>query len=161
MTTIHRVRTEWADRYHVQLDADASALDCFTVELPPYTTGHGLLVRPQPGNSMDDLWREALTTLAWLRQQPCNPVHPAHVFQPFGVITARNAEDLRREHEINREMMLGECTERDRERLERTSVDTSRVFHERRVEHLCRALDLLNGVPLPVVISFPVLKERH
>jgi hypothetical protein len=59
------------------------------VELPPYTAEPGLPVVQRAGMSMDDTWREALTALEFLRQQPYAPVLPESVFVPFGIITAR------------------------------------------------------------------------
>ena len=160
MTTIHRVRTEWQDRYHVQLDADAAVLDCFLVELPPYTTRPGMLVY-EAGKSLNDLWSEALRMLDFLRAQPRNPVHPATVFVPFGVITARNRADVWREHEIKREMLDVDCTDRDRARLEAANLNDSRALHDRRVASLCRALDLIDGkVQMPATVPWPA-NLRH
>lgn len=159
MTTIVRIRTEWQDRhrYHLEFDSDASALDCCTVELPPYTVGHGLVVKLQAGKGLDDLLREALHTLDFLRSQPHTPVHPASVFIPFGVITARNFDDLQREHLIKMSTMGAERFHADarwRAAVERNPVLYNGA-HERRVAELCKALDLLNGGPLPVGVPFP------
>lgn len=131
MTTISRVRTEWVDRYHVQMDADASVLDCFCVTLPPYTTDQGVCVRMRDGMSMEDVFREALATLARLRAQPWQSVLPASVFVPFGVITARNFDDVQRECELNMVAFVGGVD------------DAGHPGHDERVRALCRAADLL------------------
>lgn len=127
MTTIARVRTEWVSRYHVQMDADASVLDCFVVTLPPYTTDQGVCVRKQDGMSMDDAFRDALTTLNRLRAQPWQAILPPDVFQPFGVITARSFADVSRETELRNSEIVGE----------------GHPDHDERVRALCRMADLL------------------
>jgi hypothetical protein len=131
MTTITRIRTEWASRYHVQMDADAAVLDCFLVQLPPYTTEQGVCVSMRDGMSMNDLLAEALTTLARLRAEPWQSVLPASVFQPFGVITARSFDDVQRECELRTLSIVG-------------GVDDAGVLdHDGRVRALSRAADLL------------------
>lgn len=127
MTTITRVRTEWVSRYHVQMDADASVLDCFVVTLPPYTTDQGVCIRKQDGMSMDDALKVALTTLERLRAQPWQAILPPDVFQPFGVITARSFADVSRECEL----------------LTAEIVAGGHPSHDDRVRALCRMADLL------------------
>ena len=127
MTTITRVRTEWVSRYHVHMDADASVLDCFVVTLPPYTTDQGVCIRTQDGMSMDDAFREALTTLNRLRAQPWQAILPPDVFQPFGVITARSFADVSRETELRTAEIVG----------------AGHPDHDERVRALCRMADLL------------------
>ena len=163
MTTIFRISTDWQARYHVQADGEPGApLDGFLVELPPYVCdGAAPLLKLRDGQTMDDLWREALETLAWMRAQPHERILPRAVFEPFGVITALCSADRRRRREIKREMMLGACDDRERERMERINVRYSQEMHERRVASLCRALDLLNGAPLPVAGPCPELPVRH
>jgi hypothetical protein len=160
MTTITRIRTEHEARLHVEQDTDATVLDCFLVTLPPYTSGPMLVYRE--GADMNVLWSEALAMVAYLRAQPWKAIHPPHVFQPFGVITARWLEDVRRETELRREMMLGElCLPAELERLARIDPKVAQQFHERGVQHLCRVLDLLDGAPLPVAIPWPDFKGLH
>lgn len=163
MSTIVRISTDWLARYHVQADGEPGApLDAFLVELPPYVCdGAAPLLKLRDGQAMEDLWREALRTLDWLRSQPHEPILPRTVFEPFGVITALCSADRRRRHEIKREMMLGACTDRERERMERIDLRYSQEMHERRVASLCRAMDLLNGTPLPVAVPFPDIPVRH
>jgi len=158
--TIVRISTDWQARYHVQADADVADHDCYQVELPPYTLNAPILVHRE-GANMAELWNEALRTLDALRSQPREPVLPATRFLPFGVITLRRREDVWREHELRREMMLGACTDRERERIERIDLRYAQEMHERRVASLCRAVDLLNGAPPPVVVPFPDIPVRH
>jgi len=127
MTTIARVRTEWVNRYHVHMDADASVLDCFVVTLPPYTTDQGVCVRQQDGMSMEDTLKVALTTLNRLRAEPWQAILPPDVFQPFGVITARNFADVSRETELRNCEIVSE----------------GHLNHDERVRALCRMADLL------------------
>ena len=144
MTTITRVQTDWINRIHVQADADASVLNCFMVELPPYTVGGGLLIH-RAGASVEHLWTEALHTIDSLRLQPRTPAHPA-VFIPFGVITARSVEDVRRESELT---MLEVC-------------ESEHPEHMERVRALCRMADLLGmcgPMTPPQFGSFP--PARH
>jgi hypothetical protein len=136
MTTITRIRTDWINRYHVQADADASVLDCLVVELPPYTTEQGVAIGLREGMSMDDLLQEALTTLDRLRKERWQPVLPASAFVPFGVITARNFEEVSRETELRT--------------LEIVGADAGHPNHDERVRALCRMADLLEMTgPLP------------
>lgn len=131
MTTITRVRTEWVSRYHVQMDADASVLDCFVVTLPPYTTDVGICIRKQDGVSMDDTFKVALTALTRLRAQPWQAILPPDVFQPFGVITARSFADVSRETELRTLEIVG-------------GIDgVGHLDHDERVRALCRMADLL------------------
>ena len=44
--------------------------------------------------------------------------------------------------------MIADCDDRERERLERIDIKHAQEMHEQRVA-LCRAMDLLNGAPLP------------
>ena len=146
MTKLIRRYTDWSRRYHLEVD-DASPIDCFIVELPPYLispSGIGLPVLPRPGKSMDDLFTEALATLDFLRAQIHDPLYPPDVFQPWGIIQARNLDDVRREFEIWRDMWLGGCFDSDRARSSETFPDA----HDERVEALIRALDLLDGAPM-------------
>lgn len=148
MTTVTRVSTNYAERWHVYVDADADTLDCLLVELPPYTLGVPVLVH-RVGASMDELWSEALEVLALLRAQPRKLVLPASVLNPFGVISARSFDDVQREAEVKRETALGQCSDREREQLERTGIRHSQQAHEQRVSALCRAWGLMQGAPLP------------
>lgn len=143
---IQRISTDYTARLHVEQDIDARVLDCFLVALPPYTTEPMLIYRE--GASMDALWADALAMVAHLRARPWRELHPAHVFVPFGVVTARNLEDVRRESELRMKMMLGQH-----------SPD-----HMERVQNLCKAWDILTGAPLPTLASwaqFTTLKGLH
>ena len=161
MTTLTRVRTDYVQRLHVFVDGDAATIDCFMVELPPYL---GPMCVPQRDRmTLDDTWREALTTLEWLRAQPYEPLFPRTVFVPFGVITARNFDDVNREHAIKMNMMgarLFHTDEQHRARVDRDPVLHAGA-HERRVAELGRAAELLNGAPLPVAVPFPDVPLRH
>lgn len=158
MTTIARIRTDYDVRLHVEQDVDAQVLDCFTVQLPPYTFGPGLLVYRE-GVDINALWADALAMVAHLRAQPWKEVHPPHVFQPFGIITARSLDDVRREHEVRREMMGGQlASPADIARVANISEAEARNRHERGVASLCRAHDLLRGAPLAVPVPWPKLK---
>lgn len=160
MTNIQRISTDYAARLHVEQDIDARELNCFTVALPPYTSTP--IVVHRASATMDELWADALAMVAHLRARPWREVHPPHIFQPFGIITARNAEDVRREHEIRREMMIGECSlPAHLERIALTDEAEARARHEQGVASLCRALDLMDGAPLPVAMPFPLLKSLH
>lgn len=160
MTTIVRIRSEYEARLHVEQDTDAKVLNCFNVSLPPYTFAPILVYRE--GASMNELWADALAIVAHLRAQPWRLVAPPDVFQPFGVITARDLEDVRREFEIRREMMVGECSlPAHLERVANTSEAEARARHEQGVASLCRALDLLDGAPLPAVFPCPPLKSLN
>ncbi len=166
MTTITRIQTDYTARLHIEQDTDAQALDCFMVALPPYTVAPMLVYRE--GASMDALWADALAMVAYLRARPWREVHPHTVFSPFGVITARNSEDVRREHEIRREMMMVQQFNTDpayRARVEADPIlhENGRA-HEQRVASLCRALDLMDGAPLPTPVpwaQFKALKGLH
>lgn len=156
MTTITRIRTDYDARLHVEIDTDAKVLDAFLVTLPPYTSELGVLVH-RKGVDMNDLWKDALAVVAHLRAQPWKEVHPPHVFQPFGVITARNFEGVRREAELRMSMMIGDGEPLE-ELAQRYPLDDVKQFHEERVTALCRALDLLNGAPLIATIPWPAFK---
>jgi hypothetical protein len=146
MTTLTRIRTDFDARLHVEIDTDAQVLDCFMVALPPYTSEPMLIHRE--GASMDELWADALALVAYLRAKPWRELHPPHIFQPFGIIAARNVEDVRRESELRMKMLLGQH-----------SPD-----HMERVQNLCKAWDLLNGAPLPTLATwaqFTALKGLH
>ena len=149
MSTLTRIRTDYVQRLHVFVDADAAVIDCFVVELPPYLVP--MCVPQRDGMSIDETWREALTTLEWLRSQPYTPIFPAEVFVPFGVITARSFDDVAREHAIKIAMIGPELYHTDERH--RARVDANPVLHQgahdRRVADLCRAMDLLNGAPMP------------
>ncbi|MEI2790463.1 MAG: hypothetical protein V9E93_16520 [Steroidobacteraceae bacterium] len=164
MSTIVRISTDWQARIHVQADADVSTHDAALVELPPYSLGVPLLVY-RDGASMDELWNEALRTLEALRSQPHKAILPARVFVPFGVITLRRLEDVWREHELRREMMMVEQFNTDPAYRARVEADPilhgNGRAHEQRVASLCRALDLLNGAPLPVPVPWPDVPARH
>lgn len=98
-----RHRTYHIRRFHLEIDRDASPVNCFIVELPPYLmspSGIGLPVLPRAGKTLDDLFTEALATLEFLRAQIHEPMYPPDVFQPWGIIQARNLDDVRREFEI-------------------------------------------------------------
>jgi len=145
-----RQRTDHIRRFHLDVDQDASPINCFIVELPPYLispSGIGLPVLPRPGKTLDDLWAEALATLDFLRSSISDPLYPPDVFQPWGIIQARNLHDVSREFAIWRDMWLGGCRDSD-EHLERSS-ETFPDAHDKRVESLIRALDLLDGAPMP------------
>jgi hypothetical protein len=100
--------------------------------------------------------------IAHLRARPWREVHPPHIFQPFGIVTARNVEDVRREHEIRREMMIGECSlPAHLERVASFNEAEARARHEQGVASLCRALNLMDGAPLPAAFPCPPLKSMH
>jgi hypothetical protein len=160
MSTIVRISTDWQARIHWQADADVAAHDCIQVELPPYTLETPILVYRE-GASMDALEQEALRMLDFLRSQPRTPVLPEKVFQPFGVLTKRNLAALCREHDIRREMMIGACTDRERERWERIDPKMAQEWHELRVAALGRALELLDNPPRPIEPSFSLPPARH
>lgn len=137
-----RKHTDWTRRFHLDVDQDAP-VDCFIVELPPYLmspSGIGLPVLPRPGKTLDDLWQEALATLEFLRAQVHEPVLPATDFIPFGIIQARNLDDVSREFEIWMNMRCGGCFDSARYTLSDE--------HDSRVRSLIRALDLLDGAPM-------------
>ena len=118
------------------------------MELPPYLispSGIGLPVLPRPGKTLDDLWQEALATLEFLRAQIHEPLYPRDVFEPFGIIQARNLDDVSREFAVWMNMWCGGCFESDEHRARYTRSDE----HDSRVRSLIRALDLLNGAPMP------------
>jgi hypothetical protein len=157
---IQRLSTDFNARLHVEQDTDAQELNCLTVALPPYLSIP--IVVHREGASMDALWADALAMVAHLRAQPWREVHPPHVFQPFGIITARNLEDMRREHEVRREMMIGELSlPVHLEHVASISEAEARLRHEQGVASLCRALDLMDGAPLPVSFPCPPLKALH
>lgn len=161
MTNIQRLSTDFNARLHVECDTAAQVLDCFMVALPPYTAEPGVVIYRE-GASMDALWADALAMIAQLRARPWREVHPHTVFQPFGIITARNLEDVRREHEIRREMMIGELAlPAHLEHMASISEAEARARHERGVASLCRALDLMDGAPLPASFPCPPLKGLH
>lgn len=149
MATIHRIRTDFEQRIHIEQDVDASVLDCFLVALPPYTASPGMVVHRTSAN-MNDLFREAVAWVAYFKAQPWDPILPPSHFQPFGIITARNFEDAWREIELRRELMLGGVepgiAPEDRARMERDPLlhENGRA-HELRVASLIRAHDLLSG----------------
>ena len=148
---IQRLSTDFNARLHVEQDTDARELNCLTVALPPYSSEPMLIYRA--GASMDALWADALAMVAHLRARPWREVHPASVFQPFGIITARNVDDVRREYQFRREVMMVGQFHTDpayREKVEADPVlhENGRA-HEQRVAALCRAWDLLDGAPLP------------
>ncbi len=163
---IQRISTDYTARLHVEQDIDAQVLDCFTVALPPYTSEPMLVHRE--GASMDELWADALAMIAHLRARPWREVHPHTVFEPFSIVVARNSADVRREHELRREKMMVEQFHTDpayRARVEADPVlhENGRA-HEQRVASLCRALDLLDGAPLPTPVpwaQFKALKGLH
>lgn len=161
MTTISRIRTDYDARLHVEVDTDAT-VDCFFVTLPPYTYGPGVLVYRE-GADMNALWAEALAVVARLRAHPWKEIHPPHVFQPFGVITARNREDVRREFDIRMNLMGAGMFHTDARW--RASVERDPVLHigahDRRVAELCRALDLMDGTPLTVAVPWPNFKALN
>lgn len=160
MTNIQRISTDFNARLHVEQDTDAQELNCLTVALPPYTSEPMLIYRD--GASMDALWADALAMVAHLRARPWREVHPPSVFVPFGIITARCLADVRREHEIRREMMIGELSlPAHLERVGSISAAEARLRHEQGVASLCRALDLMDGASLPVAMSCPPLKALH
>ena len=151
MTTIVRIRTDYESRLHIEQDSDAQELNCFTVALPPYTSTSWPMLVYREGADMNALWADALAMIAHLKAQPWKLVAPPNVFKPFGVITARNREDVRRDYEIRREMMIGECSlPAHLERVATIDVAEARARHEQGVASLCRALDLMDGAPLPV-----------
>lgn len=155
---IQRISTDYNSRLHVEQDVDARELNCLTVALPPYSSEPMLIYRA--GASMDALWADALAMIAHLRARPWREVHPPHIFQPFGLVTARNVEDVRREHEIRREMMIGECSlPAHLERVASINEAEARARHEQGVASLCRALDLMDGAPLPASFPCPPLKS--
>jgi hypothetical protein len=161
MTTLHRVRTEWVERYHVDIDADATVLDCFTVELPTVTAGPMLV----QGDDMNALWSEARAMLASLRAQPRAEIRgaPRSVFEPFGIITARNRNDVWREHETKMAMLLGGMGGEKLEELAKRYPELDmKQFHEERIASLIRAHDLLNDkVQKPVTVPWPDFKAFH
>lgn len=146
MTTITRIRTDYVQRLHVFVDDDATVIDAFVVDLPPYM---GPMCVPQrEGMSIDETWRDALRTLAWLRSQPYTPIFPLEVFVPFGIVIARSFADVQREQAIKTAMLeptLFHTHERHRAWVERYRPEGA---HDRRVAELCRAMDLQNGAPL-------------
>lgn len=150
-----RKHTDWTRRYHLEVDQDRP-VNCFIVELPPYLispSGIGLPVLPRPGKTLvDDLWQEALATLEFLRAQIHEPLYPPEAFQPWGIIQARNLDDVRREFEIWRDMWLGGCFDSDEEWRRKRERNAEHDDHDSRVQSLIRALDLLNGAPLPQAI---------
>lgn len=147
MTTITRIRTDYDARLHVEQDTDAE-VNCFLVTLSPYISEPVLVYRE--GASVNELWADALAIVAHLKAQPWKLVAPLDHFRPFGVITARNVDDVRREPEYRMQKMLGSiCGPEQIAGMAHISEVEAQTLHERGVQHLSRALDLLNGVPLP------------
>jgi hypothetical protein len=165
MTTIVRIRTDYEARLHVEQDTDAPELNCFCVTLPPYTPTSWPMLVYREGADMNALWADALAMVAHLKAQPWKLVAPPNVFQPFGVITARNVEEVRREFEYRRELMMAHQFQTDpayRERVEADPIlhEDGRA-HEQRVASLIRALDLMDGAPLPVAAPWLPFKALN
>ncbi len=137
MTTIATLRIDFETQLRVEQDTDAKVLDCFSVTLPPYVSEPGLIVHRE-GADLDALWADALAMVAHLRAQPWKAIAPPDHFKPFGVITARNFEDVRREHEWQMSMLLGREHPDDMER----------------VRNAIRAWDLLHDAPLTVPVPW-------
>jgi len=99
---------------------------------------------------MDELWKEALAVLDLLRAQPHDPVLPARVFVPFGVITARTLADVQREQELKTLAVIGG----------RTENNPAHPDHIERVRALCRMANLLEGTVAPQQFgSFPPVRH--
>lgn len=146
----HRLWTDYDARLHVEVDTNAQVLDCFMVGLPPYTASECLCAFR--GASMAERWSEALRMVAFFRVQPWKPIHPPHIFQPFGVITARNFDDVQREQQIELlmvEPMMYYADRRWREKVSRDpALHSNPDYYSKLVANLSRAWDLLNGAPV-------------
>jgi hypothetical protein len=77
------VRTDFVNRMHLFVDSEASKFDAFVVEL----LGMRVLVHDSR-LTLDDLWREVLAQIAWMRAQPYERLYPVNVFDPFVNVTA-------------------------------------------------------------------------
>lgn len=145
--TIRHLQTDWVNRIHVRVDANAPTINCFKVTLPPYFNEPGLAVPQREGRTMMETWHEALATVQFLRRQPLRPVAPPDQFNPFGYITACNFADVVRDQEIQREMMIGGCfdSEEALQRREHFPLPCEPELQERRIDALINAWHLLDA----------------
>ena len=156
MTT--QIMTDWANRIHFE-QTDNPVLNCYLVELPPFTPGP-ILIHSKDAGDLTTLWPQVVATIKFLREQPRPFVRiaPPEWFDPFAVVTAANFEDVARDHEVKMLLMTGAeryCDDkRYRERVDNDPVyNDNGLMQQRFVENLVRAWHLLNGSAQPLYKS--------
>lgn len=136
MNNLSLVRTDHVQRYHLFVDTEAARFDAFLVELCPIPA----VLVAGTGKSTDELWRDALATVAWLRTQPSALPYPSSVFVPFARIVAVDAQRESAKASLQMSMLVGRCSP---DQTWPPPVDDP-SSHEDRVQSLCRALDLID-----------------
>lgn len=126
------VRTDYVNRVHVYVDSEASKFDAFAVELLD-----ARVVVHDARLTLDDLWREALRTVAYMRAQPFERLYPVHVFDPFVVVTAVDSTREALKTSVRTNLIVGH-TYADQAWPPPQDDPAS---HEGRVRALCAALD--------------------
>ena len=128
------IRTDHVQCYHLHVDTEAAQFTAMRIELFP----HAPLVVGDATMTQEDLWREAMASLRWLRTQPGQSLYPSTVFVPFAKIIAVDRDAEAREQSIHTRQIIGDY----------------HPDHEERVRALCAALDLLDGAPLPASVGW-------
>jgi len=126
------VRTDYVNRMHLYVDPEASKFDAFAVELLD-----SRLVVHDARWTLDDLWRETLQTVAWLRAQPFERLYPVNVFDPFVVVTAVDHTREALKVQVRNNLIVGHVY------ADQTwpPPHDDPSGHEGRVRALCAALD--------------------
>lgn len=125
------VRTDYVNRVHVYVDSEASKFDAFAVELLD-----SRVVVQDARLTLDDLWRETLRTVAYMRAQPFER-YPVHVFDPFVVVTAVDSTREALKTSVRTNLIVGHVYA---DQTWPPPCDDP-ASHEGRVRALCAALD--------------------
>jgi hypothetical protein len=126
------VRTDYVSRMHLYVDVEASKFDAFAVELLD-----SRLVVHDARLTLDDLWREALRAVAWMRTQPFERLYPVHVFDPFVLVTAVDSSRESTKLALRNNLIVGHVYA---DQAWPPPQDDP-ASHEGRVRALCAALD--------------------
>jgi hypothetical protein len=133
------VRTDYVQRQHIYVDANARRIDCFEVELLDHSSN------PIHGDTPDALWQRVQAIIAAMRgQYERKPLYPVTVLQPFATILCL---DLEREQAAGALPAL-RCAVGDNPSEIQPHEQRFRgefpEWHGRVVNELCSALDLMD-----------------
>ena len=116
---LHLIRTDYVNRWHLYVDAEAAKFDAFRVELLEQSD---VLI----GDTVEALWQQVQTAMLHMR---CNyaqsPLYHGLVFAPFARIIALDASRVSAETTLKTSMIVGQehPTHTERVRALGTALD--------------------------------------
>jgi hypothetical protein len=120
-----RIQTNYVRRYHLHVDAEARVIDCFRVSL---IDKFSFLVHQgsRENITLDMLWKETLDQVKFMQDQYHRNqdwkrfgIHRPMDLQPFANVIACEEAREKIKHQVDMDMVIGECGAHQEERVRR------------------------------------------